>query len=72
MRSAPWKHAGFIGSLARQFESDWAKGSFARCHCGVPSLVFWKGAYEAVSDQSIPLIGWLSHASGTPALRRPS
>lgn len=46
MRSAPWKHAGFIGSLARQFESDWAKGSFARCHCGVPSLVFWKGAYE--------------------------
>ena len=67
--SALWKHAGVIGSLANQFEWDWPMGSFVRCHCGVQNLVFGKGAYETVSDQSVSLRG---HASGTPALRKPS
>jgi hypothetical protein len=67
--SALWKHAGVIGSLANQFESDWPMGPFVRGPYGVQSLVFGEGAYETVSDQSVSLKG---HASGTPALRKPS
>jgi hypothetical protein len=66
---ALWKHAGALGSFANQFESDWLMGPFVLGHCGVQSLVFGKGSYETVSDQSVSLKG---HTSGTPALRKPS